>query len=130
MRVRSLVLALALGVTSCAQCGRTPTVPVPEAVVPPLPFALGLALNDATTSRELVGRLRGSDEDDVRVPKRAANSFIAGESAGAAICSQTAGTGVNEKDREPQPRYGDAAPNRGNCASQVLVTDAVTAPTR
>ncbi len=67
--------------------------------------------------------------------------FGTGEVAGALLCQSAAGTGVNQSGRMPQSRYGDsattpgtppgsAAKNRGNCLSQIHVTDAVPAPKR
>ncbi len=56
--------------------------------------------------------------------------FKPGELAGTALCTQAAGTGVNDAGRSPQPRYGDAASGRGNCRSQILVNDNVAAPKR
>jgi hypothetical protein len=38
--------------------------------------------------------------------------------------------GVNAWARGPQSRYGPAAPERGDCASQLLVSDAVKPPER
>ncbi len=52
------------------------------------------------------------------------------EGAGFGLCASGAGTGINGADWQPQPRYGDAASGRGNCAGQVLVNDAVPAPRR
>ena len=52
------------------------------------------------------------------------------ESAGFGLCSSGAGTGINNPDRDPQSRYGDAASGRGNCLGQILVNDAAAAPRR
>jgi hypothetical protein len=52
------------------------------------------------------------------------------ESAGFGLCSQAEGTGINDPGHQPQPRYGNAASGRGNCAGQILVNDAVVAPSR
>lgn len=52
------------------------------------------------------------------------------ETTGTMLCSGTAGTGVNAAGRQPQARFGDAAPNRGNCQGQILVNDGVKAPRR
>jgi hypothetical protein len=49
--------------------------------------------------------------------------YLAGEVAGSKLCASPAGTGVNGPGHSPQSRYGDAAPNRGNCKSQVCVSD-------
>jgi hypothetical protein len=56
--------------------------------------------------------------------------YTPGEAEGISICTSAAGTGINDAGRSPQPRYGDAAPGRGNCIKQVLVNDAVPAPRR
>jgi hypothetical protein len=53
-----------------------------------------------------------------------------GEYAGFSICTSPAGTGINAPDWQPEPRYGDAAPGRGNCIKQILVNDGVAAPGR
>jgi hypothetical protein len=52
------------------------------------------------------------------------------EPAGQTLCSSPAGTGFNASGHLPQPRYGDAASNRGNCRGQILVNDGVAAPRR
>ncbi|MGJ5818034.1 hypothetical protein [Paludibaculum fermentans] len=52
------------------------------------------------------------------------------EIPGHQLCNTTAGTGVNDPGHQPQSRFGPAAPNRGNCAGQILVNDAVQAPVR
>jgi hypothetical protein len=56
--------------------------------------------------------------------------YTPGEHAGFGICTSGAGTGINGPNWDPQPRYGDAALNRGNCRGQILVNDAVPAPRR
>jgi hypothetical protein len=56
--------------------------------------------------------------------------YTPGEAEGLSICTLAAGTGINAAGRSPQPRYGDAAAGRGDCAKQVLVNDAVPAPRR
>jgi len=56
--------------------------------------------------------------------------YTPGESAGFSICTSGAGTGINGPDWQPQPRYGDAAPGRGNCTAQILVNDGVAPPAR
>lgn len=45
------------------------------------------------------------------------------EVKGINLCTSATGTGVNAAGRSPQPRYGDAAPNRGNCKGQICVND-------
>jgi hypothetical protein len=47
------------------------------------------------------------------------------EFTGSNLCSQTAGTGVNNKGRKPESRYGDANTfgNRGKCIKQLCVND-------
>jgi hypothetical protein len=52
------------------------------------------------------------------------------EIQGAGLDSTPEGSDVNLLNRLPQPRYGSAAEGRGNCASQILVSDAVEAPDR
>lgn len=59
-----------------------------------------------------------------------ARYYIGSEDAGFGLCTQSAGTGVNDASHQPQSRYGDAASGRGNCAGQILVNDGVTPPTR
>lgn len=49
---------------------------------------------------------------------------------GTLLCHDTPGTGVNDASHQPQSRYGDSDAGRGNCAGQILVNDAVTAPQR
>ncbi|MGE0145002.1 MAG: hypothetical protein AB7I19_17330 [Planctomycetota bacterium] len=44
------------------------------------------------------------------------------------LCRSRAGTGGNHKDHEPQPRFGDCAPGRGNCFGQICPNDAIPAP--
>ena len=56
--------------------------------------------------------------------------FISGEKVGKGLCTSARGTGVNQEGRIPQSRYGPASEGRGNCAAQILVTDAVTAVRR
>lgn len=46
------------------------------------------------------------------------------EAWGAGLCSRKAGAGVNNKDRPPQSRYGDATV--GDCKSQITVNDALS----
>jgi hypothetical protein len=52
------------------------------------------------------------------------------EVSGMQLCSGSAGSGVNDANRSPESRYGDAAPGRGNCRGQILVNDAIPAPQR
>ena len=47
------------------------------------------------------------------------------ERAGLELCRSPAGTGINDKDRKPQPRYGDAAATRGACALSIIFNDAL-----
>lgn len=49
---------------------------------------------------------------------------------GDSLCKKAAGSGVNEAGRIPQSRYGPARAGRGDCFHQILVTDAVKAPSR
>jgi hypothetical protein len=48
------------------------------------------------------------------------------------LCTGAQGYSINRPGRRPQPRYGDAdgASQRGNCAGQILVNDAIIAPLR
>ncbi len=46
------------------------------------------------------------------------------------LCSSPVGTSTNDPTRIPRSRFGDAAPGRGDCLHQILVTDAVVAPRR
>jgi len=52
------------------------------------------------------------------------------EPLGGQLCTSAEGDGVNDSDWSPQSRFSNAREDRGACASQILVTDAVTAPTR
>jgi len=52
------------------------------------------------------------------------------EPVGHALCGNAAGSGVNERNRDPIDRYGSAAQGRGDCLHQIHVTDAVEAPSR
>jgi hypothetical protein len=52
------------------------------------------------------------------------------ENSGLQICATKVGTGVNHFARDPQARYKDAAPGRGDCQHQILVNDGVQAPPR
>ena len=52
------------------------------------------------------------------------------EKPGYTLCSESAGTGVNDPLRQPQSRYSGAGPNRGDCRHQILVNDAVSAVKR
>jgi hypothetical protein len=45
--------------------------------------------------------------------------------AGRQICRSPAGTGGNAPGHSPQPRFGDAAPGRGNCFAQICPNDAI-----
>lgn len=53
---------------------------------------------------------------------RGARIFVT-ESQGQKLCALPTGTGVNEKDRKPQSRYGDADKGRGACTNQICVND-------
>jgi hypothetical protein len=52
------------------------------------------------------------------------------EIQGVRLCHVQDGGSVNARGRSPQSRYGPAAPERGDCASQLLVSDAVKPPAR
>jgi hypothetical protein len=45
------------------------------------------------------------------------------EPVGSGLCDSAAGTGVNDPDRTPQPRYFDAQAGRGGCAFWICVSD-------
>jgi len=47
------------------------------------------------------------------------------ERVGNSICTTTEGQSINKMGRHPQPRYFDAAPNRGNCKHWICVNDAI-----
>ena len=47
------------------------------------------------------------------------------ERAGLELCRSPVGTGVNDRNRKPQPRYGDAAATRGACAASIIFNDAL-----
>jgi hypothetical protein len=44
--------------------------------------------------------------------------YTPGEHAGFGLCTSGAGTGINDPNWDPQPRYGDAASGRGNCRAR------------
>lgn len=46
------------------------------------------------------------------------------EHAGLGLCRSAEGTGINAKDHQPQPRYGDSAATRGACALSLIFNDA------
>ena len=48
--------------------------------------------------------------------------YLIDEVKGFTLCTSGAGTGIND-DRSPQPRYGPALQNRGNCKGQICVND-------
>ncbi len=50
--------------------------------------------------------------------------IITDEERGDRFCGSSTGTGVNDPDRKPQPRYGDAS--MGKCLYRICVKDAVT----
>lgn len=52
------------------------------------------------------------------------------EIQGTGLDNTREGSDVNLLTRLPQSRYGAAAPERGNCAAQILVSDAVKPPER
>jgi hypothetical protein len=64
------------------------------------------------------------DEKDPKIRRY----FGGYEAVGANLCSRKAGSGVNDNNRQPQSRYGDASV--GDCKSQILVNDAINAPKR
>lgn len=45
------------------------------------------------------------------------------EAVGQGLCSSPTGTGVNTAGRFPNSRYGDAAPDKGDCVDQICVND-------
>jgi len=45
------------------------------------------------------------------------------EKPGQRLCISAEGTGVNDKGRRPQSRYGDAAKDRGDCVDHIRVKD-------
>jgi hypothetical protein len=47
------------------------------------------------------------------------------ERIGIDICHAGTGTGINDFDRDPQSRYGDAATGEGDCFSQICPNDAI-----
>jgi hypothetical protein len=56
--------------------------------------------------------------------------YVVTEKVPDSICTTPQGTGVNAQGRRPESRYGDAAPTRGDCQHQILVTDAAVAKSR
>ena len=47
------------------------------------------------------------------------------EHAGFDLCRLAVGTGINDRQRQPQPRYGDAAVGRGACSDSIIFNDAL-----
>lgn len=45
--------------------------------------------------------------------------------AGRTICRAPAGTGANAASHQPQSRFGDSSPGRGNCFAQICPNDAI-----
>lgn len=45
--------------------------------------------------------------------------------AGRSVCQSPAGTGANASSHEPQSRFGDSAPRRGNCFGDICPNDAI-----
>jgi len=56
--------------------------------------------------------------------------YLAQETPDFGLTNTTTGTGVNASSHSPQPRYGDAASGRGDCQTQLCVSDAVHAASR
>lgn len=56
--------------------------------------------------------------------------YYALENFGFSLTNTSTGTNTNASDHSPQPRYGDAAGGRGDCQSQLCVSDAVHAAPR
>ena len=79
--------------------------------------------NDACVMRYFVAGAYEGNPDATR-------RYITSERFGAGLCSDPSGSGVNDPGRDPQSRFGAAAENRGDCTHQVLVSDAVDAPSR
>jgi hypothetical protein len=52
------------------------------------------------------------------------------EFAGFQLTDHAGGTGVNDPNRLPRSRYGDAYSNRGECSKQICVNDAGVAVQR
>ena len=105
--------------------------PYPLPADTPVTTRLGVANDPHTGDDSCVMRYddaRGYYSKDS--PATVRYCFKPGEPAGTSLCTSAAGTGVNASDHAPQPRYGDAAANRGNCRAQVLVNDNVAAPRR
>ncbi len=42
-----------------------------------------------------------------------------------ALGGTAVGTGINDRQRQPQPRYGDAAVGRGVCSDSIVFNDAL-----
>lgn len=94
----------------------------------PLPGWLGLeggqhSGSDACVMRYFVADAYEGNPDATR-------RYVTHEHSGAGLCSDPSGSGVNDPARDPQSRFGAAAENRGDCAHQILVSDAVEAPKR
>jgi hypothetical protein len=49
--------------------------------------------------------------------------YLVDEVPGFTLCTSGTGTGVNATDHSPQSRYGNATNGRGNCKSQICVSD-------
>ena len=52
------------------------------------------------------------------------------EHTGTSLCTSGNGVSTNASGHQPQSRFGSAKANRGNCAGQILVNDAIPAPRR
>jgi hypothetical protein len=94
--------------------------------LPPLPVYLGVTggehsgEEDCLMRYDLAEAYVSKDDPNVRY-------YVKGsEHRGATLCNTKLGTGVNASDRKPQPRYGPAAPNRGDCEHLIWVNDALT----
>lgn len=95
----------------------------------PLPLNVYIGGNQGTNSG-VENCLMRYDNSQAYIAKsdRALRYFIYYESQGFGLCDRPQGSGVNDKDHVPQPRYGDADVNRGRngCKFQICVNDAMS----
>ncbi len=106
----------------------TDGVPVSAAELPPLIeiYHLGSPHGQHSGVEDCLMRYENATAVQVYRQKDARyRLFGQGEKYGFTFCSSSKGTGVNAPgDSFDHPRYGDAAPKRGNCIAQLCVNDA------
>ena len=102
--------------------------------------SLGIAVG--APRRFYVGKTNGQHSGDTKCFMRYGSSaaymgagggpvrYLALETPDFGLTNTTTGTGVNASSHVPQPRYGDAAGGRGDCQTQLCVSDLVHADSR